>query len=571
MIKGHESRAGKRSRGGVRISLICIAGVLGSAIAGRPADDSGPTEGVTDEMLLRAQAWPEGWVHYHRNYQGWRYAPLEQINRQTVKRLAPRWVLQTGIVGGGFEVTALAHDGRLFITTANSHLFCVDARTGGVLWRYDHVMPEGVNLCCGPVNRGVAIRGKKIYYGTLDARLMCFEAETGLQLWDRMVGDFREAYSLTLAPLIVGNKVIVGVGGAEYGVRGFIDAYDAETGERLWRFYAIPGPGEPGRETWGGDSWMNGGGSTWLTGTYDPELNLLYWGIGNPAPDFNGDVRPGDNLYTDCVVALDPETGRLVWHFQATPHDIFDWDAVSEPVLIDATIRGRPVKALLQANRNGYLYALDRTNGQFLYASPYSKVNWADLDAQGKPVVKPDLLARRSKHVCPGVLGGKNWPPTAYSPRTGLIYIPDMNLCSTFSSMDIVFRRGLPYLGGMVINDPPSTIDGGIRAVEVATGEIKWSYGMKAPNWAGLLATAGGVVFGGAPDGYLRAFDDETGEVLWEFQTGNGVFAPPTTFMLDGRQVIGLASGWSQMGDFMMRRPDQQRGCAYFLFGLMEP
>ncbi|MBI3735506.1 PQQ-dependent dehydrogenase, methanol/ethanol family [Candidatus Sumerlaeota bacterium] len=524
-------------------------------------------DGVTAEALAGAQDHPEIWVNYSRNYQGWRYAPMDQINRQTVKRLVPKWTLQTGIIGGGFETTAVAFNNKLYVTTPNSHLLCVDARDGKILWRYDHILPSGVNICCGPVNRGVAILGKRVYYCTLDARLMCFDADTGIQLWDRAVMDYRDSYSLTLAPLIVKDKVIVGIAGAEYGIRGFIDAYNAATGERVWRFYTVPAKGEPGSETWKGDSWMNGGGPAWLTGTYDPALNLLYWGIGNPAPDFNGAAREGANLYTNSVVALNPDDGKLAWYFQMSPHDQFDWDGVSEPVLVDETINGAAVKAIVQANRNGYLYALDRTNGKFLYAKPYSNVNWATIDAEGKPVINPEILKGPQVHVCPGIFGGKNWPPTAYSPKTHLIYIPEMERCSTYSTMEVTFRKGLPYYGGYLLFD--ATAGGHVKALDTRTGEQKWSFDTGQPNWAGLLATGGGLVFGGAPDGYLRAFNDETGEVLWQYQTGNGVFAPPTSFTIDGKQVIGLASGWGQPAEGI-GLGSNQKGCAYFLFGLLE-
>lgn len=531
--------------------------------------DGNSAKGVTNDLLLDAQNRPDVWVHYARNYEGWRYFPGDKINRENVHRLVPKWAHQTGVFGGGFEVSAVLFDNKMYVTTANSHLICLDPRTGDQLWRYDHLMPEGVSLCCGPVNRGVAAFGNRVYWVSLDAVLHCFDAETGLKLWERRVGDFRESYSLTLAPLIIKDKVIVGIAGAEYGVRGFIDAYDARTGELEWRFWTIPEPGEPGSETWGGDSWMNGGGSAWVTGTYDPELNLLYWGIGNPSPDFNGDVRPGDNLYTNCIIALNPDNGELQWYFQASPHDIFDWDGVSEPILVDETINGKEVKALVQANRNGYLYALDRTNGEFLYASPYSVVNWAIMDEQGKPRLNPEIAAQDEKHVCPGIFGGKNWQPAAYSPRTHMIYIPDMERCTSYTSMDITFRKGLPYYGGMIGMDPPEMHAGSIKAMDVRTGELVWSHELDDPNWAGMLATGGGLVFGGTPDGFLRAFNDETGEMLWEFQTGSGIFAPPTTYEIDGKQYIGLASGWGQPAE-VIGVAATQGGSTYYMFGLME-
>lgn len=545
---------------GLALSALC-----GGAWASEEA-------GVTQDMLLDAQNRPDMWVHYGRNYGGWRYAPMDQINRTTVKRLVPKWVYQTGVSGGGFEVSAVTFENKLYITTPNSHLICVDARDGSVVWRYDHDV-DPVNLCCGPVNRGVAVLGNRIYYVTLDAHLLCFDANTGLQLWDRIVADYRDSYSLTLAPMVVKDMVLVGIAGGEYGIRGFIDAYDATTGELVWRFYTIPAPGEPGNETWAGDSWKTGGVPAWVTGTYDPELDLVYWGLGNPGPDFNGAVRLGDNLYSESVVALDADTGKLVWYFQTTPHDEFDWDACSEPMLIDEVFEGERVKAAVQVNRNGYVYAWDRVDGRFLYAKPYTKVTWANIDDAGKPVIKPELTKPGPKTVCPGIFGGKNWPPAAYSPRTHMIYIPDMERCCMFISMDVVFRRGLPYYGGVPVFLPSGEARGYVKAMDLRTGELAWSFETPGgPNWAGLLATGGGLVFGGAPDGYLRAFNDETGEVLWKFQTGSGLFAPPTTFTLDGKQYLGIASGWGQPAEVVGLDAEKTgpSGSAYFLFGLME-
>lgn len=549
--------------------LACVA--VWTAILLMPGYAHAQRKGVTQKDLLNAQDQTDQWVTYGRNYGAWRHIPLDFINKSNLHRLVPKWIFQTGISGGGFEVSAISYNGKLYITTANSHLFCVDARTGELIWRYDHPLPPGVNLCCGPVNRGVAILGKRIYYTTLDARLLCFEADTGLMLWDRKVADYRESYSLTVAPLVVKNNILVGIAGGEYGIRGFIDAYDADTGEKAWRFYTIPGEGEPGNETWEGDSWKSGGAPAWVTGTYDPDLNLVYWGIGNPGPDFNGDVRMGDNLYSDSVVALDADTGEIQWHFQSTPHDVFDWDATSEPILVEEEINGETVKAIIHVNRNGYVYALDRTNGELLYARAYTEVTWAEFDERGKPTLKAPLARSGGiKHVSPGLFGGKNWPPAAYSPDSHLVFIPDMVRPTTFLAMEVVFRRGLPFYGGVPMFGDNDAAKGFVKAVDVRTGELKWSFETPGgPNWAGLLSTGAGIVFGGAPDGYLRAFDAETGEVLWKYQTGSGVFAPPTSFELDGKQYIGLASGWGQPAE-AIGISATGGGSAYLLFGLMD-
>ena len=543
------------------LSILCLATML-------PA---GAGEGASPDVLLHAQDHDDKWVHYGRNYGAWRYFPGDQINKETVKRLVPKWIHQTGVIGGGFEVSAATFDGKMFLTTPNSHLICVDARTGKRLWRYDHILPP-VNLCCGPVNRGVAVHGNRVYWVTLDAHLMCFDADTGLQLWDRTVADYRESYSLTLAPLVVKDMAIVGIAGGEYGIRGFIDAYDVNTGEQVWRFYTTPGEGEPGNDSWGGDSWKTGGAPAWVTGTYDPELNWVFWGLGNPSPDFNGDVRPGDNLYSNSIVALDADSGKLQWHFQSTPHDVFDLDATSEPIIVDEEINGKLVKAVVQVNRNGFVYALDRTTGGFLYAKPYTKVTWADVGEDGIPRVKPAALNGMFT-VCPGIFGGKNWPPASYSPLTHMIYTPDMERCATYIKMDVAFRRGLPYYGGVMLLEEARVSEGYVKAIDVRTGETKWSFQTPGgPNWAGTLATGGGLVFGGAPDGYLRAFDDTTGEVLWEFHAGSGIFAPPTSFTLDGKQYIGLACGWGQPAELIGINATETggQGSAYVLFGLAD-
>ena len=369
------------------------------------------------------------------------------------------------------------------------------------------------------------------------------------------------------------DKVIVGISGAEYGIRGFIDAYYAETGEQAWRFYTVPSKDEPGGDTWEGDSWMTGGGSAWVTGSYDPELNLVYWGTGNPAPDWNGAVRMGDNLYTDCIVALDADTGKLQWHFQATPHDVWDWDGVSEAVLIDMEIDGKPVKALMQANRNGYFYVLDRTNGKFLYASPYCEMNWsaAGLDENGRPTVKPGVSTTEEGtiRVCPGIEGGKNWPPSAYNPLTNFLYVPSLELCGSYHQGRVFYIKGLPYVGSGMTAEKEEGGDmimwGHISAIDISTGEVKWRHKTNFPQWGGCLTTAGGLVFAGDLEGRFMALSAETGEVLWDFQTGSGVLAPPITYQLDGVQYVAIASGAVKYAEVNARQ-----GGTLFVFALFE-
>ena len=515
------------------LALTVLGGLLPTTV--------GLAQGVTTEILENAQNYSDRWVTYGRNYGAWRYMPDDQINRETVANLRPVWIKQTGVTGGAFEVTALVNDGRMYLTTANSHLFVVDPLSGTELWRYDHEF-ENVDLCCGPHNRGVALYEDKVFWGTLDAHLLAFDAATGIQLWDAEVGDHRESFSVTGAPLVVKDMVLIGVGGGEFGIRGYIDAYDVNTGELRWRFYTTAGPEDPNNATWEGDSWQTGGGPTWVTGTYDSELNLVFWGTGNPWPDINNAVRRGDNLYTNSVVALNADDGELVWFHQTSPRDEFDHDSTSEPMIIDEIFEGELRKMIVHVSRNGHVYAMDRETGDFLWAGEYTRVNWALRDESGKPVLKEELYNPASTVVFPGIFGGKNWPPASYSPDTHMLYIPTTEWGTTFIRREGEGRPGTMYLGGIPRFEPSGT--GYLVAFNMLTGEIEWQEETPGNfNWAGTLTTGGGLVFSGAADGYLRAYNDETGEVLWEFQTGSGLYAPPTSFTIDGVQYIGIASG----------------------------
>ena len=518
----------------LRVLILTILGAMLPTTAGLAQD-------VTTDILENAQNYSDRWVTYGRNYGAWRYMPDDQINRETVANLRPVWIKQTGVTGGAFEVTALVNDGRMYLTTANSHLIVVDPLSGTELWRYDHEF-ENVDLCCGPHNRGVALYEDKVFWGTLDAHLLAFDAATGIQLWDAEVGDHRESFSVTGAPLVVKDMVLIGVGGGEFGIRGYIDAYDVNTGELRWRFYTTAGPEDPNNATWEGDSWQTGGGPTWVTGTYDSELNLVFWGTGNPWPDINNAVRRGDNLYTNSVVALNADVGELVWYHQTSPRDEFDHDSTSEPMIIDEVFEGELRKMIVHVSRNGHVYAMDRETGDFLWAGEYTRVNWALRDESGKPVLKEELYNPASTVVFPGIFGGKNWPPASYSPDTHMLYIPTTEWGTTFIRREGEGRPGTMYLGGIPRFEPSGT--GYLVAFNMLTGEIEWQEETPGNfNWAGTLTTGGGLVFSGAADGYLRAYNDETGEVLWEFQTGSGLYAPPTSFTIDGEQYIGIASG----------------------------
>jgi len=337
------------------------------------------------ERILHSDNEPGNWLSYSGNLLGHRYSKLAQINTGNAARLQPAWIYQ---IGGAqkFETSPIVVDGTMYISEPPGMVLAIDTKTGRSLWTFTHPLPGDLRVCCGQSNRGVAVLGDRVYYGTLDARLIAIDSKTGRKVWEAVLADYRKGYSVTSAPLIVKDKVITGMAGGEYGVRGFIDAYDATTGKLAWRFWTVPAAGEPGVETWGGDSWQRGGGTTWVTGVYDPDQNLIIWGTGNPGPDWNGDVRPGDNLYTDSAVALDADTGKLKWHFQFTPHDVHDWDAVQVPVLAEGVVHGQMRKLLLWANRNAFYYVIDRTTGKFLQGRPYVRQTWAKgLDSKGRP------------------------------------------------------------------------------------------------------------------------------------------------------------------------------------------
>jgi alcohol dehydrogenase (cytochrome c) len=497
---------------------------------------------VTSEALAKAQQDPNSWLSYGKNYFGWRYSPLTQITTSNVAQLAPAWILPT--IPGTNETTPLVSGDMMYITASSNNAWAVDLLTGRKVWSYSDYVPSGLGLCCGPVNRGFAMLGERLFKVNIQSTLVALDAKSGKVLWETTIDDYKKGYSNTAAPLVVKDMVVVGTAGAEWGIRGYIDAYDANTGKRRWRFYTVPTAGEPGIETWGGSSFKTGGGSTWITGTYDPELNLIYWGIGNPGPDMDGDVRPGDNLYTCAVVAIDADTGKLKWYFQFTPHDVHDWDAVADPVLVDAMVDGKKIKALAQANRNGFFYLLDRTTGKYITAKAYTKVNWADgIGSDGRPI----LIAHREPTpegnlVCPGLGGGHNWSATAYSPQTGLYYFGATDGCQMFNVQKQEFVEGQQYQAGDAVGVPKEPSSGSVNAVDPATGALKWKHQLMS-NPSGLLATAGGLIFTGDSDGYMMALDARTGTVIWHFQTGAPIRAPAISYTFRGKQYIAVASG----------------------------
>jgi alcohol dehydrogenase (cytochrome c) len=485
---------------------------------------------VSPERLSAAAQDPNNWLMYGRDYTNQRFSPLDSVRRENVGRLVPVWSFQTG-VPDGLEATPLFVDGVIYLTTSRDHVFAIDARTGTELWHYQRHLPKKLRYCCGPVNRGPAIVGSLLYLSTLDAHLVALDTKNGRVRWDVLLGNVEDNVSATSPPLVVGDRVLVGMAGGDYRSRGFIDAYQAETGKRLWRFYTVAN---------------GGGGVTWLNGSYDPELDQVYWGVGNPNPDYDGDARPGDNLYADSVIALDPSTGRLRWHYQFTPHDTWDYDGVNEMVLADLRVDGRVVKGLLHADRNGEFYALDRTNGHFLFAKPFVHVTWNKGFDNGRPIVNPEATPTvKGATVCPGAAGGKEWNPMAYSPVTGLAYIPAIENCAVFTNYGVeARRRGLPP-GPSGFSYLPNLAYGKFMAVRADNGEAVWEVKTRTPMAAGVLATGGGLVFTGDAEGNFVSYDAGSGERLWSYQTGSGIRGAPIAFQLDGKEYVAIASGMS--------------------------
>jgi alcohol dehydrogenase (cytochrome c) len=531
---------------------------------------------VTYERILEARSEPQNWLTYYGAYDGQRYSPLDQINTENVERLRPAWVFQFGSIGVhagqstyAFEAAPIVVDGVMYVSGWDGWVWAIDARTGQELWRYRHEIPFDTPLCCGNVNRGVAVTKGKVFVVTLNAHVIALDAETGRRVWDQAYGDVRAGESATVAPLVVKDLVIVGSSGGELGVRGHLDAFNVDTGKRVWRTYTVPKPGEPGSETWPaeGDAWARGGGNCWVTGTYDAELNLMYWGTGNPSPDFDGSVREGDNLYTDCVLALDPDNGEIRWHYQYTPHDVWDYDSNMTNILFE--LDGR--KLLAHFDKNGYFFVLDRTNGEVVRVAPFGeRITWGEIDADGK--VTPKLYPEKEAepvHVWPAPGGATEWTHTAYSPRTQLFYVPVIDVGATLTLRHVEFRESLPYYGG----DPAVDKDmqGFVKAFDPSTGEEVWRWRNETPMVASVLATGGDLVFAGEPSGEFNAFHAWTGELLWQFQCGSGHHSSPTTYSVDGTQHIAVPVGWgSWVEGFAPEMVGAPRGNALFAFALSQ-
>jgi alcohol dehydrogenase (cytochrome c) len=559
---------------GQAVNQASLSGVVGSA---PPV-----VQNVTYERILEARSEPQNWLTYYGAYDGQRYSSLDQINTENVKRLSPAWVFQAGSVGMhagpstySFEAAPIVVDGVMYVSGWDGWVWALNARTGQELWRYKHAIPYDVSLCCGNVNRGVAVAKGKVFVVTLNAHVLALDAQTGELVWDKTYGDVRAGESATVAPLVVKNLVIVGSSGGEFGVRGHLDAFDLDTGEHAWRRYMVPKPGEPGSETWPdeGEAWARGGGNCWVTGTYDPELNLLYWGTGNPAPDFDGEVREGDNLYTCCVVAVDPDNGEIRWHYQYNPHDLWDYDSNMENILFE--LDGR--KLLAHFDKNGYFFVLDRTNGELVRVAPFvDRITWGEIDADGKvtPKVYPEKEGE-PVHFWPGPAGGKEWTHAAYSPRTGLFYVPVQDVGVEVTRRRREFKESIPYWGAAVVvhsgTREQENMAGSVSAFDPSTGEEVWRWRTELPMCASVLATGGDLVFAGEPTGEFNAFDARTGEHLWHFQCGSGHHSSPTTYSVDGRQYVAVPVGWGAWTEgFIPAMLGAPAGDALFVFALPE-
>jgi alcohol dehydrogenase (cytochrome c) len=506
---------------------------------------------VTAERLKNPE--DGDWLMVRRTYDGWGYSPLTQITTENIQRLRPVWVFATG-VNNGHEATPIVNNGVMFVATPGSQVIAIDVKTGMILWRYRRRLPDDVILL-HPTSRGVALYGDKVLFASGDAVLVALDAKTGKEVWTTKVAENHDGYYMTLAPMVAAGKVLVGASGGELGIRGFVAAFDPDTGMELWRVYTVPAPGEPGSETWPkGDQWKTGGGSIWVTGNYDPATNLAFWGVGNGGP-WMGDQRPGDNLFTASTIAIDVATGKIKGYHQYNPNESWDWDEVSPPLLVDYKRDGRTIRGLIDVARDGYLWFLERTDGAINYVEgkPFVKQNvFKSVDAKtGRPEVDPDHKPGTDKKIefCPSHWGGKDWPPVAFSPKTRMVYIPaNENLCATFSAREVEYSPGSPFTGttSTITIAPGADHVGEVQAWDVDTGKRVWTHSYEnSPNWGPMLATAGGLVFsGGTNDRMFHAFDASNGKLLWEFPTNSGIIGQPSSFLVDGKQYIAVQSGW---------------------------
>jgi|GraSoiStandDraft_10_1057309.scaffolds.fasta_scaffold26889_1 alcohol dehydrogenase (cytochrome c) len=562
-----------RTRFALLVASIASAATLG--LHGQSSPD------VPYQRLVNAAREPQNWFSYSGSYMSQRHSGLDQINPSNAKNLEQKWMYQSG-VSGTWQATPLVVDGVMYVSQRPNDVVALDAKTGRVFWIHRYVPAADHKACCGSNNRGLAILGDMLFMGTLDGRLVAIHAKSGRRLWDVPVADYQFSYSVTLAPLVVKDKVIVGVGGGDLGIRGYLAAYEAQTGKEVWRFYTIPGPGEAGHETWkpcppessssvtdpnycDPEAWKHGGAPIWLTGSYDPDLNLAYFGTGNTWPDYNNTQRPGDNLYAESVVALDADTGKLRWHFQFTPNGRYDYDSVQIPVLADMNWSGTSGKLMFWANRNGFFYVLDRSSGKFVRGQPFVKVNWASgLDPTGRPIPTPQPLGAITY---PGIQGGTNWYSPSFSPRTGLFYVSAWEDYGTYFGVrvPVPYRPGrstslganTPYAPvpgaptvpaiqrGPVNNWTEAAGNGAIKAIDPRTGKERWKYDTTDVADGGILTTASDVLFSGNREGYFQALDARTGTFLWKTNLGAQIVNGPITYAVDGKQYVATISGQS--------------------------
>jgi alcohol dehydrogenase (cytochrome c) len=538
-------RRSRNLRGGIGFAVLAV---ICSCLAAFGED--GPPAFKTkidvrsEDLLVRPPA--ENWASYNGDYSGRRYSALSLINPNNVAALQAEWVFHAGNTGR-LEVTPVVVNGMMFVTAANDAI-ALDASSGRVVWRHPWSNSEGlIDDASGHINRGVAIWHDRLYMETDNAHLLCLDARSGNLIWNIAYADWNKNYGATSAPLVVKDKVLVGTSGGDDGVRGFVAAYDALTGKLVWRFWTIPGPGEFGSDSWPGKLYLHGGGTTWMPGTYDAELNTIYWGTSNPAPDFEGAVRPGDDLYTDCVLALEPDTGKLKWYFQFTPHDLFDYDAVETPILIDTVYRGAARKLLVQANRNGFIYVLDRTDGKFISAAPFvEKLTWAkSIDATGRPVLTGIRPAAEGTRICPGYAGATNWFAPSYNEATHSVYFMALEECENYFFKAETFQEGRGYYSTGVKHIPGENSQKVLVAFNLESDSIAWKYPQAGSGRSsgGTMTTAGNLLFFGDDAGSFEAVEARSGKPLWHFNTGQEISASPMSYAIAGKQYVAIAAG----------------------------
>jgi len=534
--------AWRRLLGGFFVSILLVLPL------GAQSEKKGSVSTLIDVQPSELLSAPvsANWLSYNGDYTGRRYSALREINTSNVAQLRAEWVFHAPN-SDRLEVTPVVSGGIMFLTSAND-AYALDAQTGQTLWHYSRPITEGlIDDASQHHNRGVGIWHSRIYMETDNAHLLCLDARSGHLLWDVPYTDGDPNYGATSAPLVVKDKVLVGTSGGDDGVRGFVAAYDAETGKEAWRFWTIPAPGEFGSSSWPGDAWKHGGATTWMPGTYDPELNTVYWGTSNPAPDFDGDPRPGDDLYTDCLLALDADTGRLKWYFQFTPHDLFDYDATETPMLVDTMFRGQKRKLVVEANRNGFIYVLDRADGKFLLATRFAeKLSWASgIDQNGRPIRTDAQPSETGTRICPGMVGATNWYSPSFSPDTSMLYFIALESCDIYSKKPQEFQRGKTYYSTGVLRSPGDHNQKILLAYALESGKPAWRYVQagEGHSSAGTMTTAAGLVFFGDDTRSFEAVEARTGKPLWHFNTGQSIAASPMSYAVGTKQYVAIAAG----------------------------